>query len=66
VRLVLGAMHAILFDLQSALGELEDLADRYRLGSSTAAIVAAARRRDIPVVRRTPTSSLVQLGYGVH
>jgi cyanophycin synthetase len=66
VDLALAALHDLPFDMQAQLAELSDLADRYRLGPSTAAIVAAARERGIPVVRLTPTSSLVQLGYGVH
>jgi cyanophycin synthetase len=50
-------------------GEIETLlqvADEYRLGPSTGAIVEAARKRRIPVLRISPTGSLVQLGYGVH
>jgi cyanophycin synthetase len=66
VDLALAAMHDRAFDIEAELEYLNDVADRYRLGPSTAAIVAAARARDIPVVRLTPTSSLVQLGYGVH
>jgi cyanophycin synthetase len=66
VELALAAMHDLPFDIDAELADLNGTADRYRLGPSTAAIVAAARRRDIPVVRLTPRSSLVQLGYGVH
>src|SRR5581483_8901439 len=66
LRLVLAAMHGEPFALQEELDRLMELADQYRLGPSTAAIVAAARARDIPVMRLTPTDSLVQLGYGVH
>jgi cyanophycin synthetase len=66
LRLTLAAMHDEPFDMQSELDHLLTLADRYRLGPSTAAIVAAARARDIPVIRLTPTGSLVQLGYGIY
>src|SRR3954447_1347729 len=66
VELALAAMHDLPFEVHAELARLNDTADRYRLGPSTAAIVAAARARDIPVVRLTPRSSLVQLGYGVH
>ena len=66
LRLTLAAMHDEPFDARDELRRLEDLADRYRLGPSTQAIVDAARARSIPVVRLTPTSSLVQLGYGIH
>jgi cyanophycin synthetase len=43
-----------------------DVAEQYQLGPSTAAIVAAARARRIPIMRVTPRASLVQLGYGVY
>jgi cyanophycin synthetase len=66
LRLTLAAMHDEPFDLESELEELLSIADTYRLGPSTAAIVEAARRRDIPVLRLTPTASLVQLGYGIY
>ncbi len=66
LRLTLAAMHDQPFDIVAELDQLHDLADTYRLGPSTAAIVAAARARDIPVLRLTPTDSLVQLGYGVY
>jgi cyanophycin synthetase len=49
-------------------GELERIAavcERERLGVSTAAIAAAARRRGIPV-RRVDGLSLLRLGYGCH
>lgn len=64
--LTLAAMHDEPFDLPAELERLSDLADQYRLGPSTAAIVAAARRRRIPVLRLTPTRGLIQLGYGVY
>lgn len=66
LRLVLAAMHDRPFDIEAELERLLTVADEYRLGPSTAAIVEAARKRRIPVLRLTPTSSLVQLGYGVH
>src|SRR5690242_6829809 len=62
LRLTLAAMHDEPFDIAAELAALHDLADTYRLGPSTAAIVAAARARKIPVLRLTPTDSLVQLG----
>jgi cyanophycin synthetase len=66
LRLTLAAMHDEPLDLAAELEALQALADEYRLGPSTAAIVAAARKRTIPVMRLTATSSLVQLGYGVY
>jgi cyanophycin synthetase len=66
LRLTLAAMHAEPFDIKAEIESLLTIADTYRLGPSTAAIVAAARRRRIPVLRLTPQGSLIQLGYGVH
>jgi cyanophycin synthetase len=66
LRLTLAAMHDEPFDMQKELESLLAVADEYRLGPSTAAIVAAARKRNIPVLRVTPNRGLVQLGYGVH
>jgi len=47
------------------LGRITATCERERLGVSTAAIAAAARRRGIPV-RRVASRSLLQLGYGRH
>jgi len=66
LRLTLAAMHDEPFDITAELEHLTELAEQFRLGPSTAAIVAAARKRRIPVLRLTPTRGLVQLGYGVH
>jgi cyanophycin synthetase len=66
LRLCLAAMHDEPFDIAAELEDLHEFADGYRLGPSTAAIVAAAHRRDIPITRLTPTGSLVQLGYGIY
>ncbi len=66
LRLTLAAMHDEPFDLAGELDQLQTVADRYRLGPSTASIVAAARNRNIPILRLTPRDSLIQLGYGVH
>lgn len=66
LRLILAAMHDEPFDLQAELERLYEIADDYRLGPSTGAIVKAAQKRDIPILRLTPTGSLVQLGYGVY
>jgi cyanophycin synthetase len=66
LRLVLAAMHDEPFDVAAEIERLLEIADEYRLGPSTAAIVQAAKKRRIPVVRLTPTGGLVQLGYGLH
>jgi len=66
LRLTLSAMHDEPFEIEEELERLQDIADTYRLGPSTAAIVEAACARKIPVRRLTETGSLVQLGYGVY
>jgi cyanophycin synthetase len=66
LTLCLAAMHDKPFDIVAEIEKLFEIADEYRLGPSTAAIVAAAHKRDIPVIRLTPTGSLVQLGYGIY
>ncbi|MBO0837678.1 MAG: cyanophycin synthetase, partial [Actinobacteria bacterium] len=52
-------------DLGPELDRIALVCERERLGVSTAAIVAAARRRGIPV-RRVAARSLLRLGYGCH
>ncbi len=66
LEMTLAAMFNEPYDAPAAIERLKDLADDYRLGPSTRAIVDAARRRRIPVKRLTPTGSLLQLGYGVY
>lgn len=53
------------FDADAAIERLRALDRRVGLGPSTGAIVAAARRRGIPVMRLDEQSYL-QLGWGVH
>ena len=50
-------------ELEPDLTEITGLAERERLGVSTAAIAEAARRRGLPV-RRLGRLSMLQLGYG--
>jgi cyanophycin synthetase len=59
-------MHDHPYDAPAEIDRLRSIADEHRLGPSTAAIVEAARRRRIPVLRLAPGRSLVQLGYGAH
>jgi cyanophycin synthetase len=66
LRMTLAAMHGDAFDVAGEIETLRDIADDYKLGPSTGAIVDEARRREIPIIRLTPTRSLVQLGYGRH
>jgi cyanophycin synthetase len=66
-RLCLAAVSGEAFDLSGELQRLTDLADRNRLGLTTAAVVAAARKRNIPVEHLNPSDGrLVALGWGVH
>ena len=62
-ELVLAAIHDRPYDVTEEVRKLRELADRVCLGPSTAAIVAAADARGIPV-RRLNEGSLVQLGQG--
>jgi cyanophycin synthetase len=50
-------------ELEPDLTDITHLTERERLGVSTAAIAAAARRRGLPV-RRIGRLSMLQLGYG--
>ena len=52
-------------DFAGELDQIRKVAERERLGVSTAAIAATARRRGIPV-RRVAGFSLLRLGYGCH
>jgi cyanophycin synthetase len=62
-RLLMAAVFDLPFEIEKELLNLRELADRVCLGPSTAAIVDAARDRNIPT-RRLNTGSLVQLGQG--
>jgi cyanophycin synthetase len=62
-RLCLAALRGEPCAVEGEREKLRDLGHEVRLGPSTAAIVAAARRRGIPV-RRLNAGSLVQLGHG--
>jgi cyanophycin synthetase len=52
------------FSLQIPLMALKALAERCAIGTSTAAVIEAARRRGIPVSRLTDDANLFQLGWG--
>ena len=51
------------FDIESAIQELKELREKYKMGPSTGSIVAEAVRRGIPYIRLN-RGSFVQLGYG--
>lgn len=63
-ELLLAAVFDLPFDINGELKRLRELADRVCLGPSTAAIVDAARLRNIPT-RRLNAGSLVQMGQGI-
>ncbi|MGZ3182455.1 MAG: cyanophycin synthetase [Telluria sp.] len=52
------------FDLSGPLAHLRRLADRASTGTSTQAVLDAARQRGIPVTRLTEDANLFQLGWG--
>ena len=51
-------------DLEPVIQRLKEVRDANMLGPSTAAIVEAARRRNIPYCRLTEDTSYIQLGHG--
>ncbi|WP_035724436.1 cyanophycin synthetase [Fodinicurvata fenggangensis] len=51
-------------DLEPIIARLKKVRDAHMLGPSTAAIVEAARRRNIPYFRLTQDTSYIQLGQG--
>lgn len=69
IRLAMTVVNGILAknrpDFSSELAVITRMVERERLGPSTAAIAAAARRRGIPV-RRVAGLSMLRLGYGCH
>ena len=52
------------FALEERLQELRSLGARYAIGTSTAAVLAAAQERGIPHSRITDEANLFQLGWG--
>jgi len=52
------------FDLEATLLALRDLAEHHAVGTSTGAVIDAARRRGIPALRLTEHANLFQLGWG--
>jgi cyanophycin synthetase len=63
LRGVLAAMHGEPFDYQGETEKLLELADEFRLGPSTGAVVKAARRKNIPVLRLMPTGLAPRLPW---
>lgn len=64
-RLCVAAVKGESVDLHAELERLTDLADRNRLGRASAAVVNAARKRNIPVEHLNPEDGrLVALGWG--
>jgi cyanophycin synthetase len=65
VDLVTALAHGESFELAPRLHELRAIASRYAIGTSTAAVLAAATERGIPVQRITEDANLFLLGWGV-
>ncbi len=65
IELCLAVTHDRPFDIAAEVKRLHEMAERVCLGPSTRAIVAAAKRRDIPVCRLN-VGSLILLGQGIH
>jgi cyanophycin synthetase len=67
--LAIQVVHDVIGDrtppIDAEIERITGMAERDRLGVSTAAIAEAARRRGIPV-RRVGARSLLRLGYGCH
>ncbi|OON63133.1 cyanophycin synthetase [Massilia sp. KIM] len=51
-------------DLRQLVAGLRETAQRYAIGTSTGAVVAAAQRRGIPALRLLDEANLFQLGWG--
>jgi cyanophycin synthetase len=64
-RLWLAALAGSNLDVQADLASLRELALEVRLGPSTEAIVAAAKRQGVPAFRLND-GNLIQLGHGAH
>jgi cyanophycin synthetase len=64
VELVAALAHGRDYDLSEPLAALRRTAERHAVGTSTAAVLKAARRRRIPYFRVTETGNLFQLGWG--
>jgi len=62
--LIAACAHHEAFDLDAAVADLRDTARRHAIGTSTAAVLAAAHRRGIPSLRLTDEANLFQLGWG--
>jgi cyanophycin synthetase len=52
------------YDFAAALEELRDTFHHYAIGTSTAAVLAAAHKRGIPSMRLLDEANLFQLGWG--
>jgi cyanophycin synthetase len=63
-RLMRAIAHNESLELEPALAELRDTAQRHAIGTSTAAVLAAAHKRGIPSLRLTDNANLFQLGWG--
>ncbi len=62
--LCVAAVEGVPPDIEAEVAQLRELAKEILIGPTTAAVIAAARARDIPVRRLLPDRSLFQLGQG--
>ena len=51
-------------DFDSRLQDLKEIGEDCAIGTSTGAVLAAARQRGIPIIRMIDTANLFQLGWG--
>ena len=52
------------YDLEAPLAALREVVRQHAMGTSTAAVIAAASKRGIPTLRLSDESNLFQLGWG--
>ena len=64
IDLVTALAHGEAFELEPRMSPLRALGSRYAIGTSTAAVLAAAHERGIPSQRITDEANLFQLGWG--
>ncbi|MDQ1924818.1 cyanophycin synthetase [Massilia pseudoviolaceinigra] len=64
LRVVDALINRTIVDVEAGLAELKDTVADCAIGTSTGAVLAAARRRGIPLIRLTDSANLFQLGWG--
>ncbi|ATQ79135.1 cyanophycin synthetase [Massilia violaceinigra] len=64
LRVVDALLNRTAVDVEAGLAGLKDTVADCAIGTSTGAVLAAARRRGIPLIRLLDTANLFQLGWG--